>query len=160
MLLRGMHDHGCDDIFIIVTDMKRAEMDAATEYFKFVCQYTFGQTVKQDTEREIHYRRERTLICVHPTLLTSPGTSRCASQAYIGAPATHTLLPPNRPHLPRNPVRATSAVHSTLLAPDDLLLANILHAPSLRPHRRHFLRFPIGLPQPVLHRGLRNDTIP
>ena len=73
MLLRGMHDHGCDDIFIIVTDMKRAEMDAATEYFKFVCQYTFGQTVKQDTEREIHYRRERTLICVRPTSLTPPG---------------------------------------------------------------------------------------
>jgi hypothetical protein len=79
MLLRGMHDHGCDDIFIIVTDMKRAEMDAATEYFKFVCQYTFGQTVKQDTEREIHYRRERTLICVHSTLLTSPGVTRCAA---------------------------------------------------------------------------------
>ncbi|KAH9985853.1 hypothetical protein BJV77DRAFT_1061892 [Russula vinacea] len=59
MLLRGMHDHGCDDIFIIVTDMKRAEMDAATEYFKFVCQYTFGRTVKQDTEREIHYRHAR-----------------------------------------------------------------------------------------------------
>jgi hypothetical protein len=59
MLLRGMHDHGCDDIFIIVTDMKRAEMDAATEYFKFVCQHTFGQTVKHNTEREIHYRRKR-----------------------------------------------------------------------------------------------------
>ncbi|KAF8482387.1 hypothetical protein DFH94DRAFT_627293 [Russula ochroleuca] len=59
MLLRGMHDHGCDDIFIIVTDMKRAEMDAATEYFKFVCQYTFGRAVKQDTEREIHYRHAR-----------------------------------------------------------------------------------------------------
>jgi len=79
MLLRGMHDHGCDDIFIIVTDMKRAEMDAATEYFKFVCQYTFGQTVKQDTAREIYYRREITLICVHSTILTSPGVSRCAS---------------------------------------------------------------------------------
>ncbi|KAH9999656.1 hypothetical protein BJV74DRAFT_767142 [Russula compacta] len=59
MLLRGMHDHGCDDIFIIVTDMKRAEMDVATEYFKFVCQYTFGQTVKQETEREIHCRHAR-----------------------------------------------------------------------------------------------------
>jgi hypothetical protein len=53
-----MHDLGCDDIFIIVTDMKRAEMDAATEYFKFVCQHTFGQTVKHNTEREIHYRRK------------------------------------------------------------------------------------------------------
>ena len=58
MLLRGMHDNGCDDIFIIVTDMKQAEMDATTEYFKFVCQYTFGRTVKRTAEREIHYRRE------------------------------------------------------------------------------------------------------
>jgi hypothetical protein len=30
MLLRGMHDHGCDDIYIIVTDMKRQEMDDVT----------------------------------------------------------------------------------------------------------------------------------
>ncbi|KAI9464994.1 hypothetical protein BJY52DRAFT_753779 [Lactarius psammicola] len=59
MLLRGMHDHGCDDIFIIVTDMKRAEMDAATEYFKFVCQFTFGQSVKRKAEREILYRHAR-----------------------------------------------------------------------------------------------------
>lgn len=73
MLLRGMHDHGCDDIFIIVTDMKRAEMDAATEYFKFVCQYTFGQTVKRKAEREIHYRREN--IC-NGLLLVTPLRSR------------------------------------------------------------------------------------
>jgi hypothetical protein len=72
MLLRGMHDHGCDDIFIIVTDMKRAEMDAATEYFKFVCQYTFGRTVKQDTEREIHYRRK-----IHRTLWPSSPSRPC-----------------------------------------------------------------------------------
>ncbi|TFY83108.1 hypothetical protein EWM64_g916 [Hericium alpestre] len=59
MLLRGMHDHGCDDIYIIVTDMKRAEMDAATEYFKLVCQHTFGQIVKPSAEREIHYQHMR-----------------------------------------------------------------------------------------------------
>lgn len=57
MLLRGMHDHGCDDIFIIVTDMKRSEMDMATEYFKLVCGHTFGPTLKQSAEREIHYQR-------------------------------------------------------------------------------------------------------
>lgn len=56
MLLRGMHDHGCDDIFIIVTDMKRSEMDMATEYFKLVCGHTFGPTLKQSAEREIHYQ--------------------------------------------------------------------------------------------------------
>jgi hypothetical protein len=69
MLLRGMHDHGCDDIFIIVTDMKRAEMDAATEYFKFVCPYTFGRTMKPDTEREIHYRRKIHTFSYGGTLL-------------------------------------------------------------------------------------------
>ncbi|KAG6830579.1 hypothetical protein H0H92_016030 [Tricholoma furcatifolium] len=37
MLLRGMHDVGCDDIYIIVTDMKRQEMDDASEYFKMIC---------------------------------------------------------------------------------------------------------------------------
>jgi hypothetical protein len=81
MLLRGMHDHGCDDIFIIVTDMKRAEMDAATEYFKFVCQYTFGQTVKRTAEREIHYRREN--ICCWapcPPLPSPPLTSAATRQ--------------------------------------------------------------------------------
>ncbi|KAI0040268.1 hypothetical protein FA95DRAFT_1683879 [Auriscalpium vulgare] len=59
MLLRGMHDHGCDDVFIIVTDMKRAEMDAATEYFKLVCEHTFGSTLKYSAEREIHYQHMR-----------------------------------------------------------------------------------------------------
>jgi hypothetical protein len=73
MLLRGMHDHGCDDIFIIVTDMKRAEMDAATEYFKFVCQYTFGQTVKHDMEREIQHRRKSDNASLSP-LTFRPGS--------------------------------------------------------------------------------------
>jgi hypothetical protein len=34
MMLRGMHDLGCDDIHIIVTDLKRQEMDDVSEYFK------------------------------------------------------------------------------------------------------------------------------
>lgn len=34
-------------------------MDAATEYFKLVCQHTFGQTLKPSAEREIHHQRER-----------------------------------------------------------------------------------------------------
>lgn len=60
MLLRGMHDHGCDDIYIIVTDMKRTEMDAATKYFQLVCQHTFGDApVKASLEREIYQQRER-----------------------------------------------------------------------------------------------------
>ncbi|OBZ71298.1 NAD(P)H-hydrate epimerase, partial [Grifola frondosa] len=31
MLLRGMHDRGCDDVYVIVTDLKRQEMDQVTE---------------------------------------------------------------------------------------------------------------------------------
>ncbi|XP_006462862.1 hypothetical protein AGABI2DRAFT_186698 [Agaricus bisporus var. bisporus H97] len=34
MLLRGMHDGGCDDIYIIVTDLKKQEMDDITAYFQ------------------------------------------------------------------------------------------------------------------------------
>ncbi|EIW81204.1 hypothetical protein CONPUDRAFT_165415 [Coniophora puteana RWD-64-598 SS2] len=59
MLLRGMHDHGCDDIYIIVTDMKRQEMDDVTEYFKLVCQQTIGRTCKPSMERKIQYEHMR-----------------------------------------------------------------------------------------------------
>jgi hypothetical protein len=60
MLLRGMHDqeYGCDDIYIIVTDMKRQEMDDATEYFKLVCRHTFGRTCKPSIERQIQLERQ------------------------------------------------------------------------------------------------------
>lgn len=60
MLLRGMHDqdNGCDNIYIIVTDMKRQEMDDATEYFKLVCRYSFGRTCKPSMERRIQCERK------------------------------------------------------------------------------------------------------
>lgn len=60
MLLRGMHDHeyGCEDIYIIVTDMKRQEMDDATEYFKLVCRNTFGRTCKPSIARQIQFERK------------------------------------------------------------------------------------------------------
>ncbi|TFK52315.1 hypothetical protein OE88DRAFT_1734334 [Heliocybe sulcata] len=64
MLLRGMHDHGCDEMFIIVTDMKRKEMDDVTEYFKLVCRSTFGRTPKPSVEQQIlleHMRLSHTL---------------------------------------------------------------------------------------------------
>ncbi|KAF9465263.1 hypothetical protein BDZ94DRAFT_1254119 [Collybia nuda] len=59
MLLRGMHDSGCDEIFIIVTDLKRQEMDDVTEYFKLVCRHSFGQTCKPSMERRIQYEHMR-----------------------------------------------------------------------------------------------------
>ncbi|KAI3618306.1 mynd finger domain-like protein [Moniliophthora roreri] len=55
VLLRGMHDNGCDDIYIIVTDLKRQEMDDVTEYFKLVCRHTFGRVCKPSMERQIQY---------------------------------------------------------------------------------------------------------
>ena len=58
MLLRGMHDSGCDEIFIIVTDLKRQEMDDVTEYFKLVCRHSFGRSCKPSMERKIQYDRE------------------------------------------------------------------------------------------------------
>lgn len=70
MLLRGMHDTGCDEIFIIVTDLKRQEMDDVTEYFKLACRYTFGQTCKPSMERRIqceHMRLSHTLLRQHRT---------------------------------------------------------------------------------------------
>lgn len=57
MLLRGMHDHSCDDIYVIVTDLMRQEMDDITEYFKLVCRANGGRTCKPALERRI--RRER-----------------------------------------------------------------------------------------------------
>ncbi|TFK17072.1 hypothetical protein FA15DRAFT_676323 [Coprinopsis marcescibilis] len=65
MLLRGMHDTGCDEIFIIVTDLKRQEMDDVTEYFKLVCRYCFGCPCKPSIERKIqheHMRLSHTLL--------------------------------------------------------------------------------------------------
>ena len=57
MLLRGMHDTGCDEIFIIVTDLKRQEMDDVTEYFKLVCRYCFGRSCKPSMEARIQHER-------------------------------------------------------------------------------------------------------
>ncbi|KAG7088067.1 hypothetical protein E1B28_012098 [Marasmius oreades] len=65
MLLRGMHDNGCDDIYIIVTDLKKQEMDDVTEYFKLVCQHTFGRACKPSLERQIQYEHMRITHSLH-----------------------------------------------------------------------------------------------
>ncbi|KAG6919252.1 hypothetical protein DXG01_008048 [Tephrocybe rancida] len=59
MLLRGMHDAGCDEIYIIVTDLKRQEMDDVTEYFKMVCRHSFGRSCKPSMEKRIRYEHMR-----------------------------------------------------------------------------------------------------
>ncbi|KAF9493623.1 hypothetical protein BDN71DRAFT_1450113 [Pleurotus eryngii] len=59
MILRGMHDVGCDEIYIIVTDLKRQEMDDVTEYFKLVCRHSFGRTCKPQMENQIRHEHMR-----------------------------------------------------------------------------------------------------
>lgn len=59
MLLRGMHDVGCDDIYIIVTDLKRQEMDDITEYFKLICANAYGRTCKPSVEQTIRLENMR-----------------------------------------------------------------------------------------------------
>lgn len=64
MLLRGMHDHGCDDVYIIVTDLKRQEMDDVTEYLKLVCRYAYGgRTCKPSIASQIQYNRSSSISC-------------------------------------------------------------------------------------------------
>ncbi|KAJ7701464.1 hypothetical protein B0H17DRAFT_1167383 [Mycena rosella] len=59
MLLRGMHDGGCDEIFVIVTDLKRQEMDDVTAFFKLVCRNTFGRTCKPSVQQQIQHDHMR-----------------------------------------------------------------------------------------------------
>ncbi|KAJ3812651.1 hypothetical protein EV368DRAFT_37645 [Lentinula lateritia] len=64
MLLRAMHDRGCEEIFIIVTDLQRQEMDEVTEYFKLVCRHAFGQC-KPSMERRIQLEHMRITHALH-----------------------------------------------------------------------------------------------
>jgi hypothetical protein len=57
-----MHDTGCDEIYIIVTDLKRQEMDDVTEYFKLVCRHCFGIPCKPSIERRIQAERMFTTV--------------------------------------------------------------------------------------------------
>lgn len=57
MLLRGMHDGGCDDIYIIVTDLKKQEMDDVTAYFQLVTSYTVSRKQKERIRRQIQIER-------------------------------------------------------------------------------------------------------
>jgi len=57
MLLRGMHDGGCDEVYIIVTDLKRQEMDDVTAYFKLVTKYSVSRSRRNSTEQQIQYER-------------------------------------------------------------------------------------------------------
>lgn len=74
MLLRGMHDRGCDEIYVIVTDLKRHEMDQVTEYFKYVCQNTAHGYCKPSVEQKINHDCE--YFCCLPTSVVRPDLRR------------------------------------------------------------------------------------
>jgi len=89
-----MHDHRCDDVFVIVTDLKRQEMDDVTEYFKLVCKHTFGRTLKSSMEQELLYERQFPPATLLPPIpLTS--FSRYEIDSCAGSPPQDTLFPPN-----------------------------------------------------------------
>ncbi|KAF9475063.1 hypothetical protein BDN70DRAFT_884176 [Pholiota conissans] len=70
MLLRGMHDTGCDEIYIVVTDLRRKEMDDVTDYFKLVSRFGFGRRCKPSMEDRIqreHIRLSHELLRQHRT---------------------------------------------------------------------------------------------
>ena len=143
MLLRGMHDHGCDDVYIIVTDMKRQEMDDITEYFKLVCRYAYGRrTCKPSIAGQIQYDRSSStpVHALKPHSFFDPLRHAAVSRATQAA--TYTVLSSDRPCFPSNLVRKKTAIHHLVLTPDDLLLPNSLHKSSLRTRRRYLLRFP------------------
>ncbi len=66
MLLRGMHDQGCDDVYIIVTDLEKQEMDSLSGYFSLVCRAYYGRS-KPNLEKKIRRERElsRFLVLFH-----------------------------------------------------------------------------------------------
>lgn len=49
-------------VHIIVTDLKRQEMDDITVYFQMICRHSFGRTCKPSMERRIRQERECFLL--------------------------------------------------------------------------------------------------
>jgi hypothetical protein len=107
MLLRGMHDLGCDDIYVIVTDLKKQEMDDVSEYFKLVCRHTFGRACKPSMERRI--QAERTLFSFIPTYHLTGLTWVSLSDMRI----THTLARSHRtPCFPQIDLTLRALLHT------------------------------------------------
>ena len=52
-----MHEHGCDDVWIIITQLTEMELDDITDYFKLVCQLK-EEACDPDLESKIRNERE------------------------------------------------------------------------------------------------------
>lgn len=158
MILRGMHDHGCDDVYIIVTDVKKQEMDDITEYFKLVCRYAYGKKCKPSKESQIQY--ERPFLPCHPIyILASHLYTRYASHPHTSQTTPHAMFPPDRPHIPCHIVREAPTIHHFIFPPDDLVLSNFIHASAVRTSGRHLLRLSKWLSKSVLQRRLRDGSL-
>ena len=158
MLLRGMHDGGCDEVYIIVTDLKRQEMDDVTEYFKLVTKYSVSRSRKNSTEQQIQYQRTSRWTCLFrvPLNVYSP---RYAVKTYPRETAPPAVLPSNRLGSACDSLWKTPSVHRPFFAPDHVVFANFLYASRLRSWFRYIFRLPYRLPQSMLHRRVRNDQI-
>jgi hypothetical protein len=103
MLLRGMHDGGCDDIYIIVTDVKRQEMDDMTAYFELVTEYSASRSRKNNVEQQIQHDCAFTLFSLlfhhspHPPII-----NRYAPEIYSRETTPSSLFTPNRLDTPRD----------------------------------------------------------
>lgn len=102
-MLRGMHDHGADDIYVIVTDLKRNEMDQVTEYFKLVCKHSFGRPCKPSMEAYIQHLRLSILPIPRLLFCSILGRFKLVSDGFEGQ--SKSVLPPIRSYLPSNPER-------------------------------------------------------
>lgn len=63
-----MHDRGCDEVYIIVTDLEKQEMDDLTNYFSLVCRAYCGRN-KPNLLKKIRRERESPLMLLWVPLL-------------------------------------------------------------------------------------------
>jgi len=145
MLLRGMHDGGCDEVYIIVTDLKRQEMDDATAYFKLVTKYSVSRSRRNSTEQQIQYERtspQVRLVCVpHNVYLL-----RYASETHPRETTPPAVLPSNRLGFACDSLWETPSIYCPFFAPDHVILTNFLHTSRLRSRSWYILRLPYRLP--------------
>ena len=88
-----MHDLGSDDIYVIVTDMKRQEMEQVTEYFKLMCRYSFGRACKPSMEQKIRYERKSMSSVASITYQTPLLLLRYATDSCSSSTTANSLLP-------------------------------------------------------------------
>lgn len=123
---------GSDDVWIIVTDMKRQEMDDATEYFKLMCRYSFGRTCKPSMERKIQYERQYSASQSFSVCSSVCCSSRYAPDSHFTSATTNTLFPSDRSHISCHIARETTTIHRPVLTSNDIVFPNPLYASIVR----------------------------